>query len=360
MTNDQQQASGNDLAQSAYDSAQAGVEDAKRALIWYIQECNSGSAPACSAARAAITSSTCNQAIRTANSQPGEGEIKVQQSTAVDENGNSVDAALDQAYTCVTMQLDTDDYLAAISADQSVIIPLSGVSSFDTITIEWFSAEDLSRPGSTAAPDTSVATPKPLYRQEHWPENRPSVLRTQFMQVGESFTLADFDATTSDAKSNANTVFLYPSTSGTTSAVLTDRDIRGNPSIPADAGSAPLPTRCVQAIPSGGYACSIQLTLPVPVGASDRSQATAFLRLTSLYVGSHVRVTLNGTQFRGVQPIVDSTGRANNVFRRVQSRIDLYDTSSFPYPDGAVDIRSNVCKDFGVTTNEYLAGSCRP
>jgi len=360
MTNDQQQASGNDLAQSAYDSAQAGVEDAKRALLWYVQQCNSGSAPACAAAKTAITSATCNQAIRTANGWTDEGEVKVQSTSAVDEDGINVDAALNQAYTCVTMQLDTDDYVATIPADQSLLIPLSGVDTFNGVTVEWFSAADLSSATSMAAPDTTVAAPKPLYTQADWPENRPAVMRTQFMQVGTSFRLSDFDTTSSDAKSNANTVFLYPSTSGSTSAVLTDRDVRANPHLPADAGSAPLPTKCVAAIPSGGYACSITLTLPTPIGATDRTAATAYLRLTPLYVSSHVRVTLNGTQFKGVQPIVDSTGRANDVFRRVQSRVDLYDTSSFPYPDGAVDVAGSLCKDFGVTDTDYLAGSCTP
>lgn len=364
MTADQQQAAGNDLAQSAYDSAQAGVEDAKRALIWYTNSCKSGNAAACAIATANITSPTCNQAIRTANGWTSStGEIKVQQSQAVESNGQSIDQALDQAYTCVTLQLTTDDYLATVGPDASVLVPLVGTSGFNTVTVQWFSEDDLSTASASAAPDTTPGTPKPLMTQSTWPTNRPAVLRTQFMQVGASFTLSDFDSTTASSQSNANTVFLYPSTSGVTSATLTQRDVRASTtgtSIPADSGSAPLPTKCVTAIPSGGYSCSVTLVLPNPVGASDRNNATAFLRLTSMYVGSHVRITLGGTQFNGVQPMVDSTGRANDVFRRVQSRVDLYDTSTFPYPDAAVDVNGNFCKDFGITDTKYLSGSCTP
>ena len=365
MTADQNQASGNDLAQSAYDSAGAGVEDAKRALIWYIGQCKSGSATACATAKSTISSTECNVAVRMANGWGAEdGEIKVQQSSQVDVgSGQSIDQALDQAYTCATIQLDTDDFLASVSADQSVLVPLAGKSAFSTVDIEWFSEDDLSSAGAEAAPDTSSTNPKYLLTRATWPTNRPSVLRTQFMQVGANFKLTDFDATTTDSKSNANTVFLYPSTSGVSSADLTARDTRANPageSTPAGSNSAPLPTRCVAVIPSGGYSCKVTLQLPTPVGAADRTNATAFLRLTSFYVGSHVRVTLGGTKFDGVQPVVDSTGRANNVFRRVQSRVDLYDTTTFPYPDAAVDVNGSLCKDFGITDTKYLPGSCTP
>jgi len=92
--------------------------------------------------------------------------------------------------------------------------------------------------------------------------------------------------------------------------------------------------------------------------------------LTSLYNKSHFQVVLtnggapdtggtNIIKFKDVQPEVDSTGRANDIFRRVQSRENLYDTS-FPYPDATIDITGNFCKDFGVTDSQYIAGSCTP
>ena len=67
--------------------------------------------------------------------------------------------------------------------------------------------------------------------------------------------------------------------------------------------------------------------------------------------------------FAGVQAIVDSTGRASDQFRRVQSRVEV-DTNSFPYPRAAIDITGNLCKNFMVTDNptDYVSGStvCDP
>lgn len=369
MTADQNKATGNDLAQSAYDSSQAGVEDAKRALLWYTRSCT-GASPAANCAAFVSNLNQCNASIRTAQvintndiaataGGAGTGEIKVQQSTSVDATGENIDKALDQAYTCVKLQLDTDDFLGSLTANQSALVPLVSTGPFTSVTIQWFSRDDVSNATGV------VDTPTPSSSQQlidTWPANRPSLLRTQFMQTGGSFSLPGFDTTTPSSESNANTVFLYPATNGFTTATMTDRDTRkdaaGN-SIADTAGSAPLPARCQTSVPAGGYACSITLQLPVPVGGG--TAVTSYLRLSALYTATHYRVTLNGTQFRNVQPIVDSTGRANDVFRRVQSRIDLYDTA-FPYPDAAVDTTGHLCKDFGVTDTQYISGSatCTP
>lgn len=367
MTNDQSKASSNDLAQSAYDSSQAGVEDAKRALLWYAQKCNV-SAPDVNCAAFVSNLNECNGSIRSARvvnagdiagtaGGSGTGEIKIQQSTSVDVSGNSTDKALDQAYTCVKLELDTDDFVGSLTQNQSVLVPLVASGPFSSVTIEWFSKDDVTNVAGT------VATPTPVSSQQllsPWPANRPSVMRTQFMQVGGGFRLTDFDTTTAASESNANTVFLYPATNGFTSATMTDRDIRMNAagdSLPDTAASTPLPARCTTSVASGNYACQISLQLPTPVGGGNA--ATSYLRLTSIYAASHYRVTLGGVKFRNVQPAVDSTGRANEVFRRVLSRIDLFDTA-FPYPDAAVDTTGNLCKDFGVTDTLYVPGTCTP
>ncbi len=370
MTQDQSQASSNDLSQSAFDSSQAGAEDAKRALLKYNESCT-GISPASWCGQFVSGIDECNASIRTAGvikagdvapteGGSGTGEIKVQQSTSVDVDGNSIDKALDQAYTCVTMQLDTDDYVGSLTPNDSVLIPLlvTDQTRLTTVTVEWFNRDDVANPAGTVnVANTSGSQPL----TDPWPADRPPVMRTQFMQVGNSFKLSDFDSTSASSESNSNTLFLYPARNGFSTAPFST-NVRKSPtgnSIPADASNTPLPSKCQTSVSSGNLACKITLDLPAPVRGG--TMAKAYLRLTSMYTSAHYRITVDGTQFKNVQPIIDSTGRANDVLRRVESRVDLYDTNTFPYPDGAVDVSGDFCKDFGVTDSpDYIAGSCTP
>lgn len=376
MMADQRQATDNDLSQSAYDSAQAGVEDAKRALLRYQRVCATTPSD-CDTLGAALATTECNAALRLGDVvRPGDeangaagstGEIKVQQS----ESGS--DSALDQAYTCVTMQLRTNDYIGSSSALQSQLVPLVGETAFDTVTVSWYSKDDItSVDGSVVLPGVSATHPLP--RQSDWNVNTPSVLRAQLIQFGSSFTLDSLDYVGASGESNANTVFLYPTSgAGTTTETFTGLDTRrtdaNDEPDPDSATQTPHAVQCQASINAGGYACSMSLTLPTPVGGGDR---TAFLRLTPFYNATHFQVVLyaggspsNGgsiVRFKDVQPIIDSTGRANDVFRRVQSRVNLYNTN-FPYPDGAIDITNNFCKSFGVSDdpNTYVTtNNCTP
>ena len=365
MANDQNQATSNDLAQSAYDSAQAGIEDAKRALVWYQEQCRTNSA-SCSTWASRITTDECNEALRVTGvvrstdiaggSGAGTGEVLVQQSLS------GQDDELDQAYTCVTIDLDTPYYVGSLTSGESALIPLRATSGFSEVVIEWFSNDDLSSP-SAEVKAPSVTAGRPLLAQENWELDRPALLRTQFMQVGGGFTLDGFDYMNGAGESNANTLFLYPTSNGNTTATLVDRDIRmaqNGSSYPAEPGYTPYQTRCETSIVAGGYACRMRVTLPNAIGGGRED---AYVRLTAFYAATHYRVSFSDptVQFSGVQPEIDSTGRVNDVFRRVKASVNLFDTS-FPYPEGAVDVNGSFCKNFGVTDTTYSNNdtSCTP
>lgn len=345
----EQQSNTVDLSASALDSAQAGVEDAKRAILRYETICADRPAAECTAARALIDSSTCNAAL-SGVAVEANGEVLVRQTV-----GDTA-TALDQAYTCVTITRNTDDFLGTIPADDSKTVPLRGVSDFDRVRIDWFTSSNIGGGETNVNLQTfsSLAgSTIPLYQNANYPKNRPSLLRAQLVQVGSTFRIDDIAN-----PSNASTIFLYPY--GSAAAVAS------TPTYPFADGArltpvkAPKLTECRTSLATGGYACSVILTLPAVSG-----QRTAMLHLMPLYNAADFRVQLyNGStlvKFSDVQPSIDSTGRANDLFRRVQVRVEHPDT--YPYPNAELEVSGNVCKAFSITdkTEEYsVSTSCKP
>lgn len=344
MTREQSQATASDLSQSAYDSAQAGVEDAKRVLLLN-QACEAGTVSgsvSCATIASAIASNKCNT-VASVFGNSSDTETIVQQS----DGGRS--SQLDQAYTCVKIDVNTDDYKGEIVVNQSNIVPLRSAGSFDTIEVSWFSREDVSEGTvNIAFPGSAGRVTLPQVGAQ-WKTNHPAMLRTQFMQTGSSFTLDSFNESQDGGKSNANTLFLYPAAPGAggTNATSFALDAR-RVAVP---GNAPRLVACKNSFAgTEQYVCTSRISLPSPING-DNANRNAFLRLSALYNGTHYSVKLyNGStlvQFSNVQPAVDSTGRANDMLRRVQARVEL--KGDFLYPDAAIDIMGDLCKDFTVT-----------
>lgn len=348
MVRDQQQATTNDLSQSAYDSAQSGVEDAKRLLL-LDQECRNNTAAStinCVAIASALTpvagqnETSCDTLVKAGLVGQTNNETIIQQS----DTDNA--AKLDQAYTCVKIGINTPDYKNTLAVNQSNVIPISGVSTFDSVEVSWFSRDDVA--SSTNSPTVTFPSNGPDVSLppvgDKWVTTSPALLRTQLIQTSSSFKLSDFDGT--DTNSNAKTLFLYPSLTGS-----------ANQDFALDARrtgtDAPQPTKCNASFDASQYACTTTITLPNPVGGNAANR-TAFLRLTALYNGAHysIRLKSGGTyvNFNRVQPEVDSTGRANDVFRRVEARVEL--KGDFTYPEAAIDMKGNLCKNFTVTDTE--------
>ena len=92
----------------------------------------------------------------------------------------------------------------------------------------------------------------------------------------------------------------------------------------------------------------------------------AFLRLLPIYRDTDFKIELLDerqriVKFNGVQPKVDSTGRANDRFRRVESRLEFND-SNIPVPDFAVeseDTSQPFCKSFWVSHLKNGGWECK-
>ncbi len=337
---DQQRTIEDELSRGAYDAALAGVEDGKRIL----QACvGNGNADAC----AAITANKCNSVhtakiLSSTDNSTNEAEVFIKSgsvSTAADRA-----ETYDQAYTCVKVQRDTDAYERNLLADTSQVIPLNTLGGFNQVDVSWYQP-----PALTPLELNSLATPLPA--RDSWASvgsARPPILRVQLIQFSNSgFSLDDFDI-----NGGGHTLYLYPSNIGGTAFTFDALDNRRHIS---PEGLLEL-VRCNAA--ATPYICNVRLSLPAPVNGSDATRS-AYLRVTAIYGDTNFRVSAVGTKLHDVQPAIDSTGRASDVFRRVKANVELESPFDI-YPRATVDITKNFCKSFSVSPTAYSPGGCDP
>ncbi len=346
MLRNQQQASNNDLSQSAYDSALAGVEDAKRALV-ALKKCQRGIVPdaTCDGLQTALENSTDCQIL-------GDNRVNI---AVFGDNGEVPvgDASLNQAYTCVKVKVQTDSYTGTLlDANDTVVIPLLPVGASNdvkAIRISWFVKGDLpevSRDQPTVYPSLVSL---PAYAS--WGSRTPPIMRAQLMQFakGKAINLADFDGAA------AQTRFLYPLRQEPAKPLKSDTFNLG--ARRTGAGSMTSGGCRTNFDDYGGYACSVELALPDMPAGDNRE---AYLQLASIYtratVGYKVELLNNvGStgviQFDNVQPEVDSTGRASDQFRRVKARVTVSPSGApLPFPEAPVTTK-DLCKEFFITNS---------
>lgn len=343
MLRNQQQASNNDLSQSAYDSALAGVEDAKRALV-ALKACDTDPSAACSNLRAALINNGQNCEVL--------ADPSVGVTTFTNGESRVGRADMNQAYTCVKVQVITDSYEGKLDKDQSVVIPLETVDDPNTIAgirISWFTRDNIptvDATGNTIPQTLQYPTPSQLPTADNWSVRSPSLMRSQLIQFEQGgLTLDSFDAPNNN---NAKTLFLFPGIAGAANLDFAT-DGRQSPS----SRNYPAVARCDTSFSyNGGFACSTDIAVPA-LGAGTRK---AYLQLTSLYNKATYKVQILGNSgnvinFNNVQPIVDSTGRSSDLFRRVQARVALSEGMPTTYPDAALHLGKSLCKDFFITNN---------
>lgn len=376
MMRDQDRATDNDLSRSALDSAQAGVEDAKRVLAKYndCTERNAGS-PECVDLISTVRGGKCDTVAKILGGGQVEGDKIIRQSNN--------DEQLQQAYSCVKITPDTEDVVKSIKDESDMkIIPLKGVSNYDVVEVTWSKkSEGVSYDFSQGSKNrrlnslnvrnksNQVTAQLPTY--EHWDEKWGAVMRVQAISYNAG------DVNLRDLDSNARTVFLYPDnrvSRGSSSKVIemetydlhtshpfTDDasrlDIAVNKPATSVNGSS-----CDNRVANGEYMCKALLKLP-------SGKDTSYLTLAGIYargksVDVRVRLLKNDgsvVKFNNVQPKIDSTGRANNEFRRVEARVEATPSEdAVPVPRAAIASDGDLCKNYMITDNasDFSANGC--
>lgn len=355
MAIEQRQALDNDLSASAEAAAQSGVEDAKRAILKY-HSLPDGD-PLKAQLLAALTSNNCdalftNASVRTALNLSNTGSIN-------DQPG------LNEFYTCLSVNLNTPDYVGQASAGKSELIPLvpQNGDRFEQILVSWHLASQTIGNDGDGQPVNyapGLQLPPVTGGANSWStRGYPAYLRVELY----GYPNGNFGRSGIDTLSRS--VFLVPNSSTNAAAVSSATPINVGTVDPRGMDQNKINLvgiRCSGTppnVPLGTYACTARLELEASQPSTSNNY---YLRVTPLYGSAHFRLQMirgaSVINFSGVEPIIDSTGRASDVFRRIQTRVRPDNLSNLP--EYAAESAGDICKTMQVSDGSYYQGNVCP
>lgn len=330
---DQRQAVDNDLAASALSAARNGVEDGKRILLY----CNNNpSAVGCSDV---LDKESCNVL------GSGNGKILANAlgivSNASGEGVSGGAPEYQQHFTCLRINKKTDDIEAPLNSTTDYVQRLKTEQAFQSLEVAWrIDSGGLLQNGShissTGWPNVTA-----------WNSSkRFPVLQLQIIP----FVEADF-ADLNILEKNTRTLFLVPCATGNTPCV------GKAPNIGSDARSD-INHRGIGSEPIVYAVCDpVKSSCSTTIGGfngGDAGGTQYYARISLLYADSAI-LTLKAksssdslVKFDDVQPAIDSTGRTNDVFKRVKTRVSY---NSNYISANALSSAAPICKVMTVTND---------
>lgn len=366
-----------DLSKSAYDSALAGIQDAKLAIMNY-KSCLKQGATESATEPIGPSATTCDEIIyymhhpdcymvgRILGRYPAgttPSEVMIKESEA----GNN---KMQQAYTCVKITSPTDYRTRLNSSDPTRVIPLKikdgNIDSVKTLRISWADNTGTNY-NNTLFEDGNLVFGTNL--------SNPPLISLQLMQTSNVFNLSDFDYS-HGAATDRGILYLAPSTNKTTNpnGTKVNRyiDVTANNKIAngAGLGFAKSNDKVSQNLPylincdpttDASFLCTAEIELPEAIGG-PRNDETFTLVVSLPYGGPDTDIAISlcttehecnaistsenvttgdTTENVGISTIanqlrIDSTGRANNLYKRIESRVETGTDLSYAFDYSAI------------------------
>ena len=364
--------SNDDLAQSAYDSALAGVEDAKLAFYNYRNcagsasiEPNGDGEVTCGEIMWYMEHPDCDMVAHILGriGEKESSEVMIEETQSMSNN-------MYQAYTCVKLDTILTDYRSTISrGEQAKVVQIrldDGQHAKDVgaIRFKWgFMSQDKSTFQFVNFTESKGVTFPSIGSNTAGAADPPTMSLT-LVQTAENFKFSDFDVT-KDGGTNRGTMYLVPAGGfnkskemaskngdnyigaydGNKNYISADGFLKSNDKV---SKNLPYAVYCDEEL-AADFQCMVEIQLPEPVNGDRNDNTFLFVvsspygtgasfgfelickegvqdcgttKITSDEDGNITETKTDVISLKGMQISIDSTGRANTLYRRVESRLE--------------------------------------
>ena len=284
---EQRQALDDQLSTQAFYAAETGINDAKKAL----------------ASNSSLNKTSCDVSAFPA--------------------GGVIDSTAKVSYTCLLIDPSPNSLEFSDIADSTgKAFPVSSGNGANiaNIVLSWQNSSTTSNSNN----DITCPTSPNLPLISSWSCDMP-IIRVDIVPLG-SLTRANLIA-------NTMTAFLYPKSTATATSLAFSA---------GSSNSGVISTARCQASGTPRL-CSTTIT--------GLSQAKYYIRIRPIYADAAVSLSANeGTntlELIGTQALVDSTGKAQDILRRIQVRVSSL-PGSLTVPDFAIQSNNSICKRFQI------------
>lgn len=250
-------------------------------------------------------------------------------------------------YTCVLIDVTPGNLeYSEISDESSTLIPVKSAdgSDIDSITFTWTEKDG-------GGDFTGCSALNSFSFPESWPANcEAGVLRVDLVPR------LDSNVTRDDILKNTFTGFFYPQNGGGSNVINYTAGTQSNAGVivGGNCDNAAHDNRCQVKVKTNA------LGLP---GDAFYARVSSLYKVSSLTINAEDNLG-NSISLSGSQAVIDSTGKAQDVLRRVQVRVSLQSSDTLAvWPDYALDLSHGFCKRFGVsasTISPDAGNACNP
>lgn len=347
IAKNQQQTVEAQLSTQAFYAAETGVEDGRRAVNLRLQDIQAGTS--------------------TVQLDPGQPDGDPSNCAPAQSTNGDLPASAKQLdtgteYTCQLIDLHPTSLEYDLNAFEQRVVTLEpqAGTSYNRVQITWTKQTNDTKTYSTVT--NSAAEIQKLKSVTSWGTTM-AMMRLQFSSI---HVPAGAGLTRDQFYRNERSYFVSPVASGSGSIPVTLCDFTATGQTPCGQDTqfndGVKAADCTGSDPS----CTVTLQLYSPVSGGVNSATvggsssmslddtyTSRLRLVSLYQPTHVSIKLlnsGGTAVHtaNAQAMIDVTGRAQDVFRRLRVRVPI-SNDNFPYPGYTLQSAEDICKLFDVT-----------